>query len=544
METQVMKNDLADITPYAEQAMHDKRFRFRVVAPAYPAFNIYSNIAKITTALGPLCIATIANKMEDWDVEAIDENNYRRFGPRDSAGLPDHETLQTIRKVDVVGFYGGLTSTIPRLYELARFYHNRGVITVAGGQHFADEYIEHALHNGVDYVVLGEGDETIRDLLTAIRFEEDPERVAGIAFLRDGRVITTAERPPLTDFAALPLPDFSLLRYARIKLYPISWTRGCCMNCEFCTVKGKPRAAPPERVVEQIATLLEKHNARHFFIVDDLFVQNRKDALWLCDMLASYQRAVGTRLDFTVQIRLDRARDTELLRAMRNAGINTVAVGYESPIAEELDAMKKKIRPENMLSLTREFHKAGFLVHGMFIFGYPMAPGSVFSMTAKERVKRFREFIRKARLDTVQILLPVPLPGTELTRRLAKDNRVFPVDCVGLEYYDGNFPLFNPDPPLTAAEMQASIRKIMGFFYRFRHMFSIALNVLSFPVMVFSLWNIRFGWRKWYRYWRNDLIRFGGWIIIRRWTSQFKKGTFSEKLREAERNIGGSQEAG
>ncbi len=532
-----MKNDSIDRPHHAEQEMTDKRFRFRVVAPAYPAFNIYSNIAKITTALGPVCIATIANKMQDWDVEAIDENNYRRFGPRDTAGLPDHGTLQTIRKADVVGLYGGLTSTIPRLYELARFYRSRGVVTVAGGQHFADGNIEHALRHGVDYIVIGEGDETIRDLLTAIRRKQDPEHIAGVAFLRNGQVIKTPERPPLTDFTGLPLPDFSLVRYARIKLYPISWIRGCGMDCEFCTVKGKPRAAPPERVVEQIATLLEKHNARHFFLVDDLFVQNRKNTLWLCEMIASYQRAVGTRLDLTVQIRLDRARDAELLRSMRKAGINTVAIGYESPIAEELEAMRKKIRPENMQTMTRAFHKAGFLVHGMFIFGYPMAEGVTFSMSAKERVKRFREFIRKARIDTVQVLLPVPLPGTELTHRLEKSNRIFPTVCVGWEYYDGNFPLFQPDAPLTPEEMQASIRKIMGVFYRFRYMFSIALNVLAFPAMIFSLWNIRFGWRKWYRYWRNDLLRFGGWIVIQKWTTQFKKGDFSKKLREAKRNL-------
>jgi radical SAM superfamily enzyme YgiQ (UPF0313 family) len=355
--------------------------------------------------------------------------------------------------------------------------------------------------------------------------------------MRNGRLIKTAERPPLTDFASLPQPDFSLLRYAKIKLYPVGWIRGCGMDCEFCTVKGRPRAAPPERVVEQIATLLENHNARHFFLVDDLFGQKRKDTLWLCEMLASYQKAVGTRLDLTVQIRLDRARDAELLRAMRKAGINTVAIGYESPIAEELEAMKKKIRPGNMQAMTREFHKAGFLVHGMFIFGYPMAEGVTFSMSAKERVKRFRKFIREARIDTVQVLLPVPLPGTELTSRLVESNRLFRTDCVGWEYYDGNFPLFKPDAPLTPQEMQASVRKIMGLFYRFRYMFSIALNVLVFPTMILSLWNIRFGWRKWYRYWRNDLLRFGGWIVIQKWTSQFKKGDFSKKLRNAERSL-------
>jgi hypothetical protein len=85
--------------------------------------------------------------------------------------------------------------------------------------------------------------------------------------------------------------------------------------------------------------------------------------------------------------------------------------------------------------------------------------------------------------------------------------------------------------------MQAAIRKIMGRFYRFRSMFAIGLNVLAFPAIVFSLFNIKIGWRRWYRPWRNDLLRFGGWITIRRWTADFKKGTFIRRLTRAEHSL-------
>jgi hypothetical protein len=84
-----------------------RRLRFRMIIPAYPAFNIYSRIAKTTTALGPLMVATIVSRMKHWDVEVIDENNYRRFGPKEDTGRPDHNTLQAIRPADVVGLYGG-----------------------------------------------------------------------------------------------------------------------------------------------------------------------------------------------------------------------------------------------------------------------------------------------------------------------------------------------------------------------------------------------------------------------------------------------------
>ncbi|MFH0964185.1 MAG: radical SAM protein [Planctomycetota bacterium] len=514
-----------------------RRFRFRMIAPVFPAFNIYSRIARQTTALGPLSVATAAGRVDNWDVEVIDENNYRKFGPKDDAGRPDHAVLQAIRPADVVGLYGGLSSTIPRLHELARFYRRLGVTTIAGGQHFVGENIRDALENGVDFVVIGEGEDTIRDLLAALRGDAAPDQVAGIAFLRDGQLIETPPRAPITDFDRLPLPDFDLVRYAKIWLYPINWIRGCGMNCEFCTVKGRPRPAPVDRIVGEITSLVETRNARSFFIVDDLFGQRRDDTLRLCRILADYQTAVGIKLDITVQIRLDRAKDAELLRAMRKAGVTTVCIGFESPISDELAAMNKKIKPDDMLAMTQLYHKAGFLVHGMFIFGYPLSEALCPSLSAKERVRHFRKFISKGRLDTIQVLLPVPLPGTEFTQRLSAQNRIFPRDVVGWEYYDGNFPLFLPDPPLTAEDMHAAIRKIMGRFYRFRHMFVVALNILAFPAMILSVFSFRIGWRKWYRSWRNALIRFGGWIIVRRWTAAFNRGTFPQKMAQARRTL-------
>ena len=514
-----------------------KRFRLRIIIPAYPAFNIYSQIADKTTALGPVCVASSANKMEGWDVEVIDENNLRRYGPGDDPLGADHEFLQRQRPADVVGFYGGLTSTIPRLYQLARFYKNKGIVTIAGGQHFVDDNIAEALHSGIDYLVIGEGEETIKELLRAIEGKLELSRVKGIIYLNNGKIIHTPERPPITDFDGLPLPDFSLVRYAKIKVYPVGRIRGCGMDCEFCTVKGKPRSASPERLLESISSILEKKDARHFFIVDDLFGQQREETIRFCNMLRDYQKSIGRRLDTTVQIRLDKAKDPELLSAMRQAGINTVAIGFESPIDEELKAMNKHIRSEDMAAFTKIFHKFGFLVHGMFIFGYPLKESSHFKMSAKERVKRFRKFIKKTKIDTIQVLLAGPLPGTELRRRLVMQNRVYLPQDVGWEYYDGNFPLFEPDEPMSAEEMQAAVRTIMGKFYQFRHVFMLGLHISSFPAMIFFLHNIRSGWRKWYRPWRNSWIRFGGWVIMKRWTSQFKKDTFLQRLQKAKEHL-------
>ncbi len=520
-----------------------KRRRLRIIVPAFPAFNIYSRIARKTTALGPVCVATAVHEIEGWDAEVIDENNLGRYGPRRPEGGADHEVLQEQRPADVVGFYGGLTSTAPHLYELARFYRQRGIVTIAGGQHFAGANAEEALRSGVDYVVFGEGEKTIRELLQVVEGQREASSIEGIAYLEHGRLVRTRDREPLTDFDELPYPDFSLVRYARIVIYPVERIRGCCMNCEFCTVKGRPRCASVDRLLGSISHLVETRNASQFFIVDDLFGQQRDETVRFCRLFADYQRRIGRRLETTVQIRLDKARDPELLTAMRQAGIKYVAIGFESPIDEELKAMNKAIHSREMLSLVRVFHQFGFLIHGMFIFGYPLAQPASFRMSARERVQRFRSFIRRAKIDTVQVLLPVPLPGTGLRRRLEQQNRIYALQDVGWEYYDGNFPLFEPDEPMTAPEIQEAGKQIMRRVYRFRYVLFVAANILLFPSIAFYLHNFKLGWGRWYRSWRNNLIRFGGWITMRKWSADFGRGDFLRRLQTARERLTLSQKA-
>ncbi|HRY30573.1 MAG TPA: radical SAM protein [Elusimicrobiota bacterium] len=521
-----------------------KRHLLRIIIPAYPAFNIYSFLAHKTTALGPVCVATAAKEVPGWDVEVIDENNLRLFGPRDNAGGTDHALLERLRPADVVGFYGGLTSTIPRLYQLARFYKEAGAITLAGGQHFVDETLDEALSSGLDYVAIGEGEETIKEFLGALGNHGGFNRVRGLAWRDDKKIVRTPPREPLTDFDGLPLPDFSLLRYAKVKIFPVGRIRGCAMHCEFCTVKSHLRFASPERLLENYRLLVETKNARHFFIVDDLFGQQRNETIRFCRLLQDYQATINRKLNTTVQIRLDKAKNPELLTAMRHAGIHCVAIGFESPVEEELLAMNKHLRPQDMISLARTYHDFGFLVHGMFIFGYPLQEGRTLRLSVGERIRQTKDFIRKAKIDTIQVLLPVPLPGTELRARL--QDRVFLRKDMGWEYYDGNFPLFEPTPPLTPEDMQLAVRKLMGKFYEFKYMFYIAMKIFLFPGLVLPWFNIKSGWARWYRNWRNYLIRFGGWITIRGWAEKIHKDNFLQKLDTARKHLGArtSQAAG
>jgi radical SAM superfamily enzyme YgiQ (UPF0313 family) len=508
-----------------------RRKLFRMIVPKYPTFNIYSNAARKITALGPLCVATAVSKLAGWEAEVIDENNYRYPGPVDETGCPDHALLHALRPADAVGFYGGLSSTIPRLYALARFYHQKGVLTVAGGQH-PDFLPAEALQNEVDIVVHGEGELTIGEVLQTWQEEGDLGKVAGIS-LRDanGDVKKTANRPPITDFETLPIPHFGLLRFAKVKIYPVSRVRGCGNNCEFCSVKGAARCGSAERLVEQFAYLAETYRARKFFIVDDHFAQDRDESIRFCRLLADYQKKMGLRFFIFIQIRLEMAQDEALIEAMKACGIRVLAIGFESVIDEELKSMKKGMRARDMLDWTRRFRNAGFILHGMFIFGYPHRRGHQCDLSLKERIRRYKRFLRKARLDTVQVLHPVPLPGTALRARMERAGRLLSGDEISWEYYDGNFPLIQPDPPFQPEEIQNATLRIMRGFYRFNAMFWVALRVLLFPLAMLPLINVQARFRAWYRPWRRNILGFAGWSLIQKWKKRFRADPFRQKLK-------------
>jgi radical SAM superfamily enzyme YgiQ (UPF0313 family) len=519
-------------TKGTDMAANASRRLFRMVIPRYPTFNVFSTIAHKTTALGPLCVATCISKLPGWDVEVVDENNYHFPGPEDSRGMPDHSELQQLRPADAVGFYGGLSCTIPRLQAIARLYQQAGVFTIGGGHHL-DFRPEEALHQGLDVVVHGEGEDAACELLASWEAGEPLDAVPGISFRRGNELVATPARPPITDFDRLPLPDLGLLRFARLEIFPISRTRGCGMNCEFCSVKGRARSATPERLLAQISYLAETYAARQFFVVDDQFAQNRQETIRFCQMLRAYAKRIGIKFRLAVQIRLDCARDEELLVAMRQCGIWFVAIGLESPIDEELRAMGKHIKASEMLDLTREYHRQGFYIHGMFIFGYPMQPGVEFSMPARERVKQYKRFIQRAHLDTVQVLTPVPIPGSALRERLEKVGRVLSSHEIGWEYYDGNFPIIVPDEPLTPVSMHTSIQQLMSWFYGFRRLIGVMLHTLRFPFAMLPLVNIRASWRRWYRTWFNDVMGSVGYFVVRNWKRAFRDGPFRDKLSRA-----------
>lgn len=494
---------------------------FRLIIPAFPEVNIFTRFTRSTTALGPIMVATAANKLWRWRVEVIDENNYK--GPRDKRGLPDHDVLQKGNPASVVGFYCGLTSTMERVFELSDHYKRQGTINIAGGWH-AHYCPEETLRKNVDIVIHGDGEIIIQQILQVLAEDNSFEEIPGISFLKNGQVKTNEpemiENPYLDD---LPIPDFGLLKHAnKMKFYPIGRVRGCGMNCEFCSVKGRPRWAGAQHLFKTVNWLVETRKARSFFITDDRLEEDPAGTL---DFFRMISERYGRCLNFTVQVRLEAARNIELVEVMRRAGVRVVGIGYESPIDEELKTMRKGYSSSKMLEWTKILRRYGFRIHAMFIFGYPLKEGGGL-VNPREMVKRFKGFIQKAHFDTVQILHPVPLVGTGLRARLEAEGRIFPLGLVPWRYYDGNYTCFRPDN-MTLREFQEIPMKLMKWFYSPLSFIRIPLKTIAFPVDCL----VR-GWGRWYRRWHRDVVMSGGHLLIQRWQKRQKGNKFLKKLEE------------
>lgn len=506
---------------------------FRVIDPAYPRNNIYRFAARRTISLGPVMIASVAHKALPWlEAEVISENNYhwrRRGGPHDAVGMPDHEALQQQRMAHFVGISASISNATPRALEVIRTYKAmpaplRPKAIVVGGWH-AGDCPEEFLEAGADVVVHGEGVAVIVPLLEALAANTPLTSIPGISYHHHGAIrrnspeFVSVSQPELE---ALPDANFDLVRYARLKVVPISRTWGCSGRCRFCRVRQAPRARSPQRFVGEIKALVSKGH-RQFFVVDDRVEEDLPGfTAWLQQLAAFREGQGGCGLDLTVQARLSLARHPDILQLMRRAGISTVAIGYESPIPEEIWAMRKPVVPGKMADWTRIWKKAGFFVHAMMIFGYPMPPdrqgpcgNKGRPLSVRERGEAFWRFLKQTRPDTLQVLLLTPIPGTEDWQALDQAGRIW--KRLSWKLWDGLHLVFRPDEGLNPREVQHEVMRLHQKFYAFSWLGSLGPAALLLHLLRVGVTTV--------------LVPFL-WLagFLTRWPY---KGAFTEQCREA-----------
>lgn len=396
-------------------------------------------------AMPPIGLAYVAASLReaghavaivDTTGEALD-----RFTPIDAdgvvlrRGLSDDEILARIEPSEVIGF--GLMFSqdwleARGLIAKVRAAHPNAVL-VAGGEHFTAEP-EGALRDSMlDFILEGEGDRAICDLLEHVAGRRSIEEVPGCWYrTTDGEVQRTAAKVRVRDVDELPWPAWDLVPVEayldggymvgvdRGRSMPMNATRGCPYQCTFCssptmwTTRYVTRA--PADVVAEIVHYVERYGATNFDF-QDLTAIVKKD--WVIEF-ATRLLETGHRVTWQIPSGTrSEALDDEVLPLLVRSGCTNLTYAPESGDEETLRRIKKKIKPVRMIRSMRSAVKAGCNVKANLIFGFP---GD--SYRSILRTFGFLARLAVAGVHDISIAPLRPYPGSEIFRELQAAGRI------------------------------------------------------------------------------------------------------------------------
>jgi anaerobic magnesium-protoporphyrin IX monomethyl ester cyclase len=211
---------------------------------------------------------------------------------------------------------------------------------------------------GADAIVIGEGEITVVDLLEALGKKTALSSVKGIAFLQDGKLVTTPRRELIQDLDTITFPAWDLLPmdyYSLIRLpgatnkdrcFPVLSGRGCIFNCNFCyRMDAGFRPRTPEDIVEEIRVLQKDHSISYVEFTDDLFMASQQRTVELCEAF------LKAKLDFRwyCEGRLNFAKP-DILKLMKKAGCVFINYGIESMDDATLKVMNKNLSTKQIIA--------------------------------------------------------------------------------------------------------------------------------------------------------------------------------------------------
>jgi radical SAM superfamily enzyme YgiQ (UPF0313 family) len=295
-------------------------------------------------------------------------------------------------------------------FTMLAMAQEQGCTTIVSGSDASDHPREF-LQAGADYVLIGEGEETLAELMDQLTGRSDIplQKILGLACSQG----INPRRPDIRDLDSLPFPAWDLVdvgRYREIWLarhgfYSMNMvtTRGCPFHCNWC---AKPiwgqryNARSPENVADEMMWLKETYHPDHIWFADDIL--GLKPG-WLVDFAEQIQKR-GAAIPFKCLNRVDLlGRDGEI-EALKRAGCQTIWVGAESGSQKILDAMDKGTRLDQIFDVTSRLHTVGIQVGFFLQFGYP-------GETRQDIASTF-EMVRKCNPDDIGVSVSYPLPGT------------------------------------------------------------------------------------------------------------------------------------
>jgi len=296
-------------------------------------------------------------------------------------GFPEIEAKIRSASPDFVAV-SSITCTTPdavRIIELAKSI-DPSITTIMGGVHptfMYGELMEN--HQSLDYVVIGEGDVTLPELLKTLKAGGDLSHVKGIAYRNESEIVKTPPRELLQNIDSLPVAwDLVEWKYYRYFVIPdsilasVSTSRGCNSECTFCSQQKFWhkiwRGRSPEDVVEEIELLNSKYGVNVILFPDEYPTADRKRWERLLDLLIAKKLGVM----FLMETRAaDIVRDADILDKYKKAGIIHVYVGLEGVDQNALDYIKKGSSVWESRESLRLLKEHGLISETSFILGLP-----------------------------------------------------------------------------------------------------------------------------------------------------------------------------
>lgn len=263
------------------------------------------------------------------------------------------------------------------------------VVTIFGGPHVSFDWKNTLTdYPGTDIVVIGEGEQTLAELVPQIKNKASWKTIKGIAIRENGIAVRTEERPLMESIEDLPLPSRHLLPMSRYQAlgFPVSiiTSRGCPNKCIFCLgrkmVGFKVRHRSTAHVVDEIEDILT-YGIDFINIADDLFTANKKRVMEFCEELKNR----GLKFQWSAFARVNTV-DYETLKLMKDAGCHAVSFGIESGNTDMLVRVRKGITLDQARNAVAACKKAGVTAHASFLAGLPGE--SLESMQDSERFSK------------------------------------------------------------------------------------------------------------------------------------------------------------
>jgi anaerobic magnesium-protoporphyrin IX monomethyl ester cyclase len=302
--------------------------------------------------------------------------------------------------------YVGITSTSPIIQNAIKIAKeiklNTNAITILGGVHASAEPIETASLGWFDIVVVGEGEETILEILQGKKLNE----INGIVYRNKNKIYVNKPRKPIENLEDIPSPAIDLfpyksykpsfhrvleLKYKNKPYFGVITSRGCPFGCNFCSshiVHGNMvRFRSIKSVIEEVKLLTDKFKIKTLMFYDDTFTFNKQRTIEFCKKLVSE----GIDVIWGCNTRVDTV-NKEILYWMKKAGCKRVYLGVESGNDKILSLMNKNLTVEKIKRGIKTIKKSGIEISASYIIGAPGETRKTMKQTADFAIKNNTKF--------------------------------------------------------------------------------------------------------------------------------------------------------